>query len=193
MVMFFTHRFLELLCESEDILQDGTFKSSSIFEQIVTIYFVHLKKVFTAQPTYERMLRLLVEHAQLFNLNFNPTRITIDFEGAHSRNPINTSGYHHKRIFFHFNQALFRNIQRLNLASLYNNDEEFRKTIRKFNTIPLLEITQVEEGSRIVKNELIEKYSGNSDIQSFIDYVDRTWMDTDQNHFFKLKVCSRTN
>ena len=34
-VMFFTHRFLQLLCESEDILLDGTFKCSTIFAQII--------------------------------------------------------------------------------------------------------------------------------------------------------------
>ena len=74
------------------------------------------------------------------------------------------------------------------MASLCNTGEEFRKMIRNFNAIPLLQITQIDEAFRIAKNELVEKHPENTDIQAFMDYIDDTWMD--RNARFRKEICN---
>ena len=89
---FFTHEFLQFMCESDQLLIDGTFKAApKIFRQVVTIHFVRKGKVFPAvyaflpnkeEQTYIRLLQLLREHALMFNLILNPEIFLGDFEIA---------------------------------------------------------------------------------------------------------------
>ena len=90
--MFFTQDLLTMLCNSDHVLIDGSFKCSpEIFSQMITIHFEFKNRILISvycflpnktQHTYERMLNLLIKHCNMFNLMFNPEKITIDFEAA---------------------------------------------------------------------------------------------------------------
>lgn len=136
---------------------------------------------------YRELFVILAQHAQRFNLTFRPAMITSDFEPALLKTIADEVGFksclsftshsvsqmpnaRHIGCHFHFVQAIYRQVQQLQLTMAYREDEMVRSNVRKLMAMALLPIENVEEAF-----EHIKKQASNA-IQSLMDYFNRYWM-----------------
>ncbi|CAF4091623.1 unnamed protein product [Rotaria sordida] len=94
------------------------------------------------KPTYKFLLNGLRDKAAEMNMMFNPTTIMSDFEGSlvevlKSEFP----NSQHCGCYFHHNQAIYRNIQKLGLSSTYVDDEQIRIICRKLMALASLPLS----------------------------------------------------
>ncbi|CAF3352601.1 unnamed protein product [Rotaria socialis] len=99
------------------------------------------------QETYESIFRSLKKLSYKKGVDLKPTTIVCDFErvfmNAVAKELPNTivTG-----CWFHFCQSCYRNIQRIGLISLYENDPESRHLLRSFMALALLPIDIIPNG-----------------------------------------------
>ncbi|CAF4921093.1 unnamed protein product [Rotaria socialis] len=93
------------------------------------------------KPTYKLLFHELRNKLAQF---FHPNTIVSDFEETLA-NIIKSefSNSLHVRCYFHYTQAIYRNIQRLRLSSEYAADEEIRNTYRKIMALALMPVSLV--------------------------------------------------
>jgi hypothetical protein len=86
---------------------------------------------------------------------------------------------------FHFGQAIWRKIQKLNLATLYLNDKLFKKIIKSFINLAYVPIFEVVKTFNILKNAY---YNLGYDLKDFFTYFYKTYIGNEEKRpLFDLK------
>lgn len=99
------------------------------------------------QRTYIRLFSLLKAYASRHGFNFNPAKISVDFERA-AINAVQAEFTSEiKCCLFHYNQAIYRHIQSLHLAGVYNQRDpvEVYDWLRKFMALPMIPSGRVQQ------------------------------------------------
>ncbi|CAM4848662.1 unnamed protein product [Rotaria magnacalcarata] len=91
------------------------------------------------------MLQQLEEEPERLQMDFVPNQITTDFEKALVK-PLREqfSGSRHTGCFFHFCQAIYREIRELGLTNTYKDDANARNFCRRLMALPVLPLHEVE-------------------------------------------------
>ena len=149
LIIFYTPQCLRLLCESETIFSDGTFKTSPrLFFQLYTVHGLVGNEVYPlayclttrkTERSYTEIFSVLQEHAARANMNLNPLRVIIDFEQA-SFNALRTVFPNStiSECLFHFSQSVWRKATSLGLTTLFHQSGEIRRSINMIFAVPFL-------------------------------------------------------
>lgn len=156
---------LRLLCEADTVLVDGTFDACpSLYSQLFTIHVFKetrlLPLIYCLLPdksaaTYVSLFGILQTEAVKSNLFFQPQRFISDFESGIIRAvAASFPNAAHQGCYFHFTQAVWRQVQSLGLAAHYRNDAAVKASVRQlmalgFAPLPLIRtaFTQIEAQS----------------------------------------------
>ncbi|CAF2058936.1 unnamed protein product [Rotaria magnacalcarata] len=149
MILFLSPEQLKMLFTAETIFMDGTFSSCpKIFDQIYTIHSIKYEQSFPCvfgllpnrlKSTYQFLFFELKAIAVQMKPDFTPKLVMSDFEPALiGVLKAKFSTAKHSSCYFHFTQAVYRNIQRLRLSSSYNNDDAVKHLCRQLMALPLL-------------------------------------------------------
>ncbi|CAM4848870.1 unnamed protein product [Rotaria magnacalcarata] len=160
--MFASEEQLNVLFQSDILFADGTFKvCPKLFEQLYVI--VDLKNgkavpvcfILTSNrryESYEVLFRCLKKMAIHMGYELKPSTIVCDFERAFINAVVkelpNTAV---TGCWFHFTQSCYRNIQKLRLMNLYDNDIDSRDLLCSFMGLALLPIARIQEALQILK------------------------------------------
>ncbi|CAF3042399.1 unnamed protein product [Rotaria sp. Silwood2] len=181
LIMFSSNEQIDLLLNSSTWFCDGTFKTRPImFSQVYIIQCLVGDEVFPAiyaltsnrkRKTYEEMIKVILHLAADRNKLLPVETIVSDYEEAWLLT-VEEMLPNVVRLgcFFHFTQSCYRNIQRLGLSKLYEDEPDVRLALRKFLGLALLPRNQVKKCFKLLCK--------NSDgrIQSFIEYFKQQWM-----------------
>ncbi|CAF1277492.1 unnamed protein product [Rotaria sp. Silwood1] len=202
-ILFESHEQLKMLFSAEVILMDGTFSACpKIFDQIYTIHCIKYKQsfpcVFGLLPNRHKNIYSFLFHelryaALQMKLDFSPKIVMSDFEsGLASAVKSEFTTAKHSFCFFHFTQAIYRNIQQLGLSSMYNDGGNVKSFCRKLMALALLPETVIEDAY----DDLGENLSPDmrTVINDLLEYFQRQW-------FLKVPIsqwcvhgsCIRTN
>ena len=77
---------------------------------------------------------------------------------------------HHIGCYFHFTQAIYRQIQHLHLTTIYRDDETARSTARKLMSLPLVPLDYVQDAFDIISAEAPDS------MIPLVDYFDGYWI-----------------
>lgn len=112
----------------------------------------------------------------------NPKHVMVDFEAAAIRAiSIEFPETEVHGCFFHFTQCIWRNIQRLGLATKYGNDAEFASQLRHLAALAFVPVEKVKDSFKKLKSILkIKKRAaeGTNDhkVMQLFDYFEITWI-----------------
>ncbi|CAF1250261.1 unnamed protein product [Rotaria sordida] len=154
LLMFSSDRQLDLLFQSPVVYMDGTFaKSPPHFKQIYIIHAVFIdiclpcvfcllinKKAVTYRHIFDELKQIAVNRGKIFS----PAMIMSDFESGII--PVVKSEFptsKHSACFFHFCQAIYRQIQHLGMQKDYSTNESLRLLCRKIMALALMPREQV--------------------------------------------------
>ncbi|KAG0437958.1 hypothetical protein DMUE_3385 [Dictyocoela muelleri] len=164
-----------------EIVMDGTFRSSSrSFFQLYILYgymkgqTFPLIYCFLESKTEDTYVKMLTAVKYRLGLRLEPRKIQMDFEYA-AFNTIRTvfldtviSG-----CSFHFEQAIWRKINRLGLSTLYEECESFRNSVKSITSLALIPIDHIDHcWSYIVENCNVRSVT----LNVFFEYVDTKWI-----------------
>lgn len=136
-IILCTPSSLDMLCNASEVYMDGTFDAAPhLFLQLFTIHVFQHERLIPlvyclmgnkTHQMYESVFNILQMKAGTRQMVLNPNTIMSDFETGlilAVRNVFrNTS---HKGCYFHFVQAIWRNVQRLGLVDGYSNNNAER-------------------------------------------------------------------
>lgn len=204
-LVFGTNENLTKLCASQKLLCDGTFYvTPSIFDQMYTIHALVGGQTYPLiysllpdrkQATYERLLTLIKNAAEQQGNIFQPHTIQADFERAfHNAVSVVFPLCQIKGCYFHYTQAIWRNTQRHGLATLYRDDPEVNRLVRRAAILPLTPMAEMEN----VWMEAINNCPQTPKCIAFADYVTENWIEgswrrTTWNHFDTEKLRTNNN
>ena len=188
---FGTLQSLKILCESDHIFLDGTFKSCpSPFAQLYSIHTYSsvlngtLPLLYTLLPNktknvYTLFLNELRTAAINNDLVLNPKYVTVDFEQAVIRSLKNVfPNTLVKGCNFHYNQCIFRKIQELGLQSDYDNSAEdnpksVKSLVKLTGALAFMPISKIDE----LWCSIMDQFEHLPRSQDFFDYYTDTWID----------------
>ncbi|CAF4680546.1 unnamed protein product, partial [Rotaria socialis] len=184
MILFASDEQLKMLFSAETILMDGMFSSCpKIFDQVYTIHSIKYEQsfpcVFGLLPnrlklTYQFLFHELKSIAIQMKLDFAPKIVMSDFEPA-LMGVVKTefSAATHSSCYFHFTQAIYRNIQRLGLCTIYNHDDDVKHFCRQLMALPLLPEPVIED----TYDELVRDLSTNMSktMKHLLEYFQEQW------------------
>lgn len=185
-LIFYDLEAFKRLCESNEIVVDGTFSSvPELFYQLFTIHYelggffhssVYILMNNKTQASYDIVLEQLVQDAKKLDLNFRPQFAHTDFEKA-IINSIKNKIQPERVIgcYFHYSQAIMKKINDVGLKSKYSTNPKFKIYVKMWMALAFLPQDQIKPTAK----ELIQ-LGKNSDLiddnfQKFIDYHQRTW------------------
>ncbi|KAK3919694.1 Transposase for insertion sequence element IS905 [Frankliniella fusca] len=143
-VVFVTDEALRILCASEIIFADGTFKTVP------------------TEDTYRKIWQVLTDEAERQRLRFRVKLIMTDFEIA----AMNVSQHffpaaERKGCLFHFNQSLWRKAVDEGLRVPYinaeNEEHTVRRDIQRLMAIPFVPVNEVEEVFDMVYDDVDDR------------------------------------
>lgn len=85
---------------------------------------------------------------------------------------------------FHYTQAVIRNLKKINIFSIYKNNEEFKRLVRLTLALPLIDRNMmIQIWDRL--NIELKAYS-----KEFVEYINTTWFTKPDNmwSFYKKDV-----
>ncbi|CAF4979696.1 unnamed protein product, partial [Rotaria socialis] len=184
MILFASDEQLKMLFSAETILMDGTFSSCpKIFDQVYTIHSIKYEQsfpcVFGLLPnrlklTYQFLFHELKSIAIQMKLDFAPKIVMSDFEPA-LMGVVKTefSAATHSSCYFRFTQAIYRNIQRLGLCTIYNHGDDVKHFCRQLMALPLLPEPVIED----TYDELVRDLSTNMSktMKHLLEYFQEQW------------------
>ncbi|CAM4847238.1 unnamed protein product, partial [Rotaria magnacalcarata] len=190
LLIFASEEQLNVLFQSDVLFADGTFKvCPKLFEQLYVI--IGLKNgeavpvcfILTSNrrhESYEAVFRCLKKMAIHMGYELKPSTIVCDFERAFI-NPVvkelpNTAV---TGCWFHFAQSCYRNIQKLGLMNLYDNDTDSRDLLRSFMGLALLPIDRIQEAFQILKLHAAAS-PHSKELKCFVSYFKSEWLNTFQ-------------
>ena len=176
-----TEENIRMLARYQNWFCDGTFDSAPIGHQLYTVHSlvsetVTIPLIFCitkdkTELTYRKIFSTLKEHYP----SLQPETIMIDFERA-SINAIeqNFPTAELQGCFFHFGQAIWRQIQGLGLQHRYQNEDEFGVIMKQFRALAFVPAIDViacyEELIDSLSDELVD------DLSDFLHYFEKTWI-----------------
>ena len=189
---FATDDNLRLLCSSITVQCDGTFKTAlKMFYQLYTLHVdtglgnssETVPILYALLPdkhklTYLKLFKCISHKCKTIGLDFNPVEVMMDYEPA----PINAV----KQLYpdcsisgcnFHFNQCLWRKIQKIGLSSQYTEDSVLREHVRSVAALAHLPMKDVTEGWLELMEECPDKEY--PQLEEFNDYFVETWLGED--------------
>ncbi|CAF2126758.1 unnamed protein product [Rotaria magnacalcarata] len=124
--------------------------------------------------TYKQIFNELKTIASRKGMNFSPAVIMSDFESALvSAVKSEFPSSQHKCCFFHFCQAIYRQMQTLGLQQYYGSDETFRLLCRKIMALALMPLDKVLNGLEGIKNSAQNLF--NSEMSKLLEYFEKNW------------------
>lgn len=183
----------------EHIAMDGTFKK--VPAQFYQLYTIHgliegsFKPMLFAlltrktQVIYERLLRMIRAIAPCFN----PLTVSIDFERA-AINAVQAVfpgkfvlfevyfwnlDAHIQCCFFHFGQAVYRQIQSRGMAANYNSNLSFNRCCKMLVGLAFLPLNKVKGGFRSICRAIEQEGNFPAAMPQFLEYFARTYVGTD--------------
>ncbi|RNA35029.1 Ragulator complex LAMTOR3 [Brachionus plicatilis] len=179
-LIFISDTSKEILQQAEDLHIDGTFKNSpKMFYQMVTVHAAINNQTYPCAYIFLQnkiTTTYVIAFEQLRNICFpkNLKRVMIDFELALMKSVISVfPGVQLMGCWFHFTQAIRKNVFSNGLKAIYLNDWKFRFWIKRFMTLALIPIDKLQHAIDIIIEELPEK---NSKYISFIKYFQKQWL-----------------
>ncbi|CAF1465953.1 unnamed protein product [Rotaria sordida] len=181
MILFATDQQLELLFSSEWIFLDGTFDvCPKQFKQLYTIHCLKFQQNFPcvisllsgkSTDIYRQLLSELEYHAERLKLKFEPVHIMSDFEmslikAIKQKFP---KAMHHG-CFFHLCQSLYKEVQALDLAEAYLNDEDIRLACRSTMALALMPFEHIQKAFELLKKDSPEE------MEDFFHYFENQWL-----------------
>ncbi|CAF4438274.1 unnamed protein product, partial [Rotaria socialis] len=190
LLIFASDDQLNVLFHSEVLFADGTFKvSPTLFEQLYVLHGLQNGEVLPVcfiltsnrkHDTYAAIFRSLKRIGLKMGFDLKPLSIICDFEQSFMNAVTNELP---QTIvigcWFHFCQSSYRNIQKLGMMNLYEDDAESRELLRGFMGLALLPIDRICEGYEILKQRVTTS-SQAKQLNAFVSYFENEWM-----HVFK--------
>ncbi|CAF3832306.1 unnamed protein product, partial [Rotaria sp. Silwood1] len=143
--------------------------------------------------TYSLLFHELRNVALQMKPDFSPKIIMGDFEsGLASAAKSEFSTAKHSSCYFHFSQAVYRNIQQLGLGSMYNDDDNVKSFCRKLMTLPLLPEIVIEDAY----DDVVGNFSPDirTVINDLLEYFQRQWfLKVPTSQWCVHGLCIRTN
>lgn len=176
-----------------DIFMDGTFDTRP--KHFAQIYFIRAKMedkccvpvAYVLLPnketaTYRKMWEVLTSL-----ITFQPglpQRVMSDFEKAASNTLQHTfPAATHSGCFFHFKQAVYRNLQEKGLESFNNQSTAFQYLVHLLYSLAMVPANRVAEYYDTVVQDYVESKAEDEgfvyhqeEISSFLTYYERTWL-----------------
>ena len=187
-VGFSTLSNLKVLCDSDTIFVDGTFKSCpKLYHQLFTVHcainqsYVPLVYILLPSKTtqcYLQAFHHLVKECKKNDLQFNPIRLYADFEKAiHNAARHVWPSIEVKGCRFHLGQSWYRKIQQLGLSNDYKrNNTDISNFLKLFFGLPFLSCDVVEDCFAF--DIMALQPQGNRIVQ-FTDYILETYITDD--------------
>ena len=147
-LIFTTEQNLRLLSQSTTVFMDGTFKSCPrLFSQLYSIHGSYRDHVIPlvycllcekSRATYHAVFNKIRDRMAELDLTFSPATFITDFESAilpalQHNFPAST----HQGCYFHFTQAIWRQVQTTGLQQAYDSDERVYSSVRGLGQFPL--------------------------------------------------------
>lgn len=179
---FSTAYNLRVLSRADYWLADGTFDfCPTIFSQIYTIHVLVENSVFPlvyallpskTEAVYKRLLQIL----KSLQPNLDPKFMMLDFELAFS----NAAEHEFEELqikfcFFHFRQALYRNIGALGLKQRYDTDNVFNLKIKCLAALAFLPIDKVKSSYDSVVMEMFADETETA-VDDFLLYFQKNYV-----------------
>ncbi|CAF3588472.1 unnamed protein product [Rotaria sp. Silwood1] len=199
LLLFGTDQQLKFLFSAKHIMMDGTFDTCPPhFDQVYTIHAIKHEKGYPCvigllcdrkARTYRELFRELKTHATRLKAAFNPHIITSDFEKALIRAVADEFPQaRHAGCYFHFTQALYRNIQTLGLTTAYRGNETIRIICRKLMALPLLQLNDIKLAFEDLKDD------SPITLRDLFNYFENYWMTDVPLHLWNVSDLQiRTN
>ena len=181
----FSHPELqENLEEAEYVCKDATFqKVCKPFYQQLTLWFKKGENIFPGmtifmkgkkQKWYEAAFRKVKEIIP----NFDPKEGNGDFEkGLRNAAQKIFSSLRLRGCFFHYNQAIFKKVQKLGFQRKYAKSEQFRRWVKLLMHVPLLPSDLIRVTfEELLGNNFVFFRGNNANFTSFKNYIRKTWM-----------------
>jgi len=193
-----TNFLLSLLPSSHTLTCDGTFKIvPSPFLQLFIIYSFngsfHIPCAFfllceKSKVLYQEVFRKLKEYCfESMNLVLNPKQFVTDFENAIlSAISLEFPNTQLQGCYFHFNQAIIKNLSKLQLKKLYKKNTFFFTLIKMLTSLAYLPINDVIQAFNELKTLISERFP---EAVPFLQYFENHWINNISPHIWS--VCSR--
>ncbi|CAF1465829.1 unnamed protein product [Adineta ricciae] len=180
-LVYSTDEQLGLLFASPHVMMDGTFASCpSRFDQVYSIRSMkdnqsHLCVIALlcgrSSIIYKELFSILFHHAHRLQMRFHPTAITTDFESAMTKTIAEEfPNVRHIGCHFHFTNSIIRQIQCLNLTTVYRNDEHARSTARQLMTLPFIPL----DHTQYIFDKIVD--AAPRVMKPLIDYFENYWI-----------------
>ncbi|CAF3280615.1 unnamed protein product [Rotaria socialis] len=189
-LLFASNEQLKMLYQNSIVLMDGTFSTCpKIFDQVFTIHSIKYEQSFICgigllpdrkKSTYRFVFEELKGLAVRMNLVFSPSTIITDFEPSLAEAIISEfPSSNHIGCYFHFTQAVYRQIQHLGLSSGYCSDESIRMTCRKLMALPLLPSSVVLKCFEdLYESVLLTSSAALGSLKPLFEYYENYWVKT---------------
>ena len=178
--LFGTPQNTSSLLGADHLIIDGTFKSSpKMFTQMVGIHGIfeggyHMPLAYGLLPGKTQTLYTdLFEALDDFG-SYEPQSVLCDYEAAlHNAIVEVWPGVTPRGCFFHFTQAMWRNLQKTDLVPEYRvENSPIRAAFKKMTALAFVPEDVVPEAWRALKPTIPK------DMETFVDYFERTWVGT---------------
>ena len=203
--MFASTEFIHMMVKCDELFGDGTFKQApNHWYQLYTIHGYFKGQMFPMvyfilpnkfQTTYIRMLTILKNKvAELTQQQLRPQLFQVDFEIPVINAIEKVIGCQVKGCAFHFTQCLFRKVQSLGFVNEYNKlDSPARLLVRKCMALHLLPPNMVVQAYNDLIKEIPSNYRLKTKCESFIDYMNKTWIGLENTPTFNLNMWNQWN
>lgn len=165
---------------------DGTFSTAPpMFRQVFIIQaFIHgicVPVVYALLPdkrtlTYVHLFNVLSDTARRMNKTFEPSLIMTDFESGLTKGISLefSSKTIQKGCFFHYCQAIYRQVQSLGLSTMYLEDLPIRSVIRQMMALALVPVEYVQQ----LFSDLVEAMNtdDHQTLSSLFTYFEKQWI-----------------
>lgn len=182
MLIFYSDRALEVLCGSEVVQSDGTFKTPPrLFYQLYTFHanffghtfpLIYVLAANKTTATYKRILEHLQQAASNAGLTFAPTHFIVDFEIAFMnaiRVVLPATQVH--GCLFHLTQAFWRYaVTNCGLRAAFSEDENVKNAIQMLFALPFLPLEDLEETFDLLYNDIPDS------VISLWEYIEATYV-----------------
>ncbi|CAF3027632.1 unnamed protein product [Rotaria sp. Silwood2] len=162
LMIFSTQQLIKMLCSCEVIFIDGTFKTRPMmFSQVYVIMGLHLAEAIPLKS---------IEHGT----KFEPQYVYSDFESGEMGALENLfPNVTIRGCWYHFNQAIFRNIQKMGLTTMYEKNEEVKIWLKSFMALPLVKNNVLDDAVELLFENIP---SPDKLLIEFYEYFQRQWL-----------------
>ncbi|KRX31788.1 hypothetical protein T05_6860, partial [Trichinella murrelli] len=180
-LIFATEDGVKLLAQSNCWCGDGTFKIvPSWYQQLFTLHVflrgkllpvVYCLTVRKDLPTYSRIFEVLHSKAEELGVQLEPAKFVCDFETALI--PAIQGNFPNTQVqgcFFHFCQAVLRQVGRLGLRTDYMNNQEVRKKVKMLMALAFLPVHLAPAGFEIIN------VGTSGQVEALFQYFQQEWL-----------------